>query len=140
MLWILVFAVMIIVLLVLLISYYLILRHRYSKDYDASDNSMKMYKLFLRILTLLKYEGFTLDAHDTLIMLSDRVKDRYQYENIKFGDIINIFMAYRYGEIPVTNKQLDKVQAFYKGLQSKHESETKKLKLHIEEFLFLVKR
>ena len=140
MLWILVFAVMIIVLLVLLISYYLILRHRYSKDYDASDNSMKMYKLFLRILTLLKYEGFTLDAHDTLIMLSDRVKDRYQYENIKFGDIINIFMAYRYGEIPVTDKQLDKVQAFYKGLQSKHESETKKLKLHIEEFLFLVKR
>ncbi|NLO08924.1 MAG: transglutaminase domain-containing protein [Clostridiales bacterium] len=138
-LWLLIFLSMMLVLVVILITYYLILRRRYQKEFDASDYSRKTYQLFLRILTLLRYEGFTLDAQDTLLMLSERVRDRYQYEDITFSDVINIFMAYRYGELMVTDKQFDKVSTFHEGLVNTHENETKALKLHMEEFLFLVR-
>lgn len=137
--WILILISMVIVLIIILITYYLILRHRYQKEFDASDYSRKTYKIFLRILTLLRYEGFTLEAQDTLLMLSERIRDRYQYEDITFSDVVNIFMAFRYGEIMVTDKQFDKVNTFYKGLMNAHENETKALKLHIQEFLFLVR-
>lgn len=137
--WILVFIAIVILLMLIPISYYIVSRHRYKKDYNLSDNSRKMYKLFLRILVLLKYDGFALAAGDTLIMLSDRIKDRYMYEDIVFRNVVNVFMGYRYGEIEVTDKQLNKVEIFYRGLLNKHESETKVLKLHIQEFLFLLK-
>lgn len=136
---ILVFITLIIALLVIMVSYYLLLRRRYKKEFDESDYSIRMYKLFLRILALLRYEGFTLETQDTLLMLSDRVKDRYQYEDIIFNNTVNIFMAYRYGDLPITEKQFNKVNTFYKGLMKKHEDETKAIKLHTEEFLFLVK-
>ncbi|TAH73863.1 MAG: hypothetical protein EWM47_02015 [Anaerolineaceae bacterium] len=137
--WMLVFVIMIFVIMVILISYYIVLRRRYGKEFDESDNSMKMYLLFLRILTLLKYEGFVLEANETLIMLSDRTKERYQHWGITFRHVVDIFMAYRYGEIAISDKQFEKVNTFYKGLKEKHEKETKVLKLHMEEFLFLVK-
>lgn len=138
--WLLAIITMIIVVVLILVSYYLILRHRYRKKFDASDNNWRMYQLFLRILTLLRYEGFSLEREDTLVMLSERVQDRYQYEDITFRDAVDIFMGYRYGEIPVTDKQLEKVDVFYKGLLRSHEKESKALKLHLEEFLFLLKR
>lgn len=136
---ILIFVTMVIALLLILISYYYILKRRYQKEFEKSDYSRRMYQLFLRILTLLKYEGFILGEQDTLLMLSDRIKDRYQYGDIIFRNIVDIFMAYRYGEIMVTEMQSIKVNTFYMGLKKKHEDETKALKLHVEEFLFLAK-
>lgn len=137
--WVLVFAATVLVLLIILISYYLILRHRYQREFDESDYSIKTYKTFLRILNLLKYEGFTMEEQDTLLMLSDRIKKRYEYKNITFRKAVDIYMAYRYGEEPVTQKQYEQLDAFYKGLLDKHKNETKALKLHMEELLFLIK-
>ncbi len=134
-----IFICMLLALSIILITYYLILRRRYRKEIAASDYNKKTYQMFLRILTLLRYEGFILDAQDTLLMLSERIKDRYKYDKITFRHIVNIFMAYRYGEVDVTDKQFDKVNIFYEGLLKAHENETKALKLHIEEFLFLAK-
>lgn len=130
---------MVIVVMVIMITYYLILRRRYKKQFDAADYSGKMYKLFIRILTLLRYEGFTLEVQDTLLMLSERIRDRYTYKDIGFKDVVNIFMEYRYGEVEVTKKQFDKVNTFYEGLRIAHEDETKPLKRHLEEFVFLIK-
>ena len=73
-------------------------------------------------------------------MLSERVKDRYRYEGVVFGDVINIFMAYRYGGIPVTEMQLKKVEAYHDGLMAKHAGETRKLMLYLEEFMFLIQK
>lgn len=137
--WMLIFISMIIAILVILISYYHILRYKYRKEFDVSDYSMKTYRIFLRILALLKYEGYILGAQDTVLMLSDRIKDRYQYRGINFKEVVNIFMAYRYGELKVADKQFDKVNTFYQGLMNAHENETNALKLHMEEFFFLVK-
>ena len=137
--WILVFIIMVMAILIILISYYMVLKRRYRKEFDKSDNGIKVYQLCLRILNLLKYEGFILAANETLIMLSDRTRDGYQYEDITFMEVVDIFMAFRYGELSITDKQIDKVNTFYHGLMNKHKNETKALKLHIEEFLFLVK-
>lgn len=136
----LIFLATIIIVLTIIISYYLILRRKYHKEFERYDNNNKMYLLFLRILFLLRYNGFVLGAQDTLLSLAERIKDRYQYNDIVFTDVVNVFMAYRYGDIPVTDMQLDRVDTFYRGLMTEHENETKKLKLHIEEFLFLVRR
>lgn len=137
--WVLVTLATVLILLAILTSYYLILQRRYRKEFDEFDNSEKMYHTFLRILRLLKYEGFSISTQDTLLMLSDRIKDRYQYNNVILRDIVEIFMAYRYGEVDVTDKGYDKVRIFYKGLMKHHENNTKALKLHMEEFLFLIK-
>ena len=136
---ILIFVTMIVALLLIMVSYYIVLRRRYQREFDESDYSLRMYKLFMRTLTLLRYEGYTLEAQDTLLMLSDRVKDRYKYEDIIFNNTVNIFMAYRYGELSVSEKQFYNVNTFYKGLKKKHEDESKVLRLHMEEFLFLIK-
>ena len=136
----LIFLATIIIVLTIIISYYLILRRKYHKEFERYDNNNKMYLLFLRILFLLRYNGFVLGAQDTLLSLAERIKDRYQYNDIVFTDVVNVFMAYRYGDIPVTDMQLDRVDTFYRGLMTEYENETKKLKLHIEEFLFLVRR
>ncbi len=139
-LWLAVAAAAILIILIILISYYHLLRKRYKKEFEKSDYSMKMYKTFLRVLTLLRYEGFTLGAEDTLLMLAGRVKDRYQYEEVVFYDVVNIFMAYRYGEIPLTDKDYDTVSVFYEGLKEQHKKDSSAFKLHMEEFLFLIKR
>lgn len=139
MIWVLVILATIIIFLAILTSYYLILGSRYRKKFDKFDNNEKMYHTFLRILKLLKYEGFILSTQDTLLMLSDRIKDRYQYNNIILQDVVEIYMAYRYGEVDVTDKEYVKVSIFYKGLMKHHENNTKALKLHMEEFLFLIK-
>lgn len=138
-LWIVVFIVTVCVILIILTSYYLLLRRRYKREFDESDYSIKTYKTLLRILNLLKHEGFTMGRQDTLLILSDRIKDRYKFGEIVFRDVVNIFMAYRYGEEDITHKDYDKIHIFYKGLFEGHKSETKALKLHMEEFVFLIK-
>lgn len=138
--WILAAVSVVFILLGVLISYYLILRYRYGKKFEESDYSTKMYLIFIRILILLKYEGFTLGKQETLLMLSDKIKDRYRFKDINFCDVVDIYMAYRYGEIHITKKEFDIVDIFYKGLNEHYKSKHNKLKRHLEEFLFLVKR
>jgi len=138
--WVLLIPAIFVFLLALVVLYYLVLRHKYKKEYEDTDDSGRMYLTFIRILSLLKKEGFKLTAHDTLIVFSDKIKDRFQYKGILFRDVVKIYMAYRYGEVKINEKELDKVREFYNGMMESRKQENKALRLHMEEFLFLVKR
>lgn len=126
--------------LLLLIIYDIVLRLKYKKKYNKADYSSKMYLRFLRILSMLKKNGFTLGTEDTLLNLSDRIKDLYQYKGILFKDVACVFMKYRYGETQITKAELNMVETFYKGLTDENRAETGRFKLHLEEFLFLAKK
>lgn len=130
----------ILILLILLITYYYVLRYRYHKNYDNADVSRKMYLLFLRILSLLKREGFTLDQQETILMLSDRVKDKFRFGRITFEEIAGIYMRYRYAEEQVTEAELKQVIVYHEGLKNKQREEESRLKVWFEEFLFLAKK
>lgn len=138
--WILVAAGVLAILLGALTCYFLVLEYRYRIEFKNADYSIKMYMIFIRILIILKYEGFVLGKQETLLMLCDKVKDRYLYGNVKFRDVANIYMAYRYGEIPVAKKDYDTVNIFYKGLSEYRKSNSKKIQQAFEEFIFLIKR
>ena len=86
---------------------------------------------------MLKRKGFTLGTQDTILSLSDRVKDLYHYEGIQFRHVAGIFMKYRYGSAEITEAELHMVETFYQGLLNEYRAETGRLKLHLEEFLFL---
>lgn len=137
--WILISVSVIFILLALVISYYLILAYKYRKKFEKSNYSMKIYMIFVRILMLLKYEGYTIRRQETILMLSEKVKDIYRYKDIKFGHVADIYMAYRYGEIPITELEFNTVDTFYKGLKEEHKSKINKLKQFLEEFFFLIK-
>lgn len=138
--WALVILTTVIIMLSILISYYHLLQRRYWWKFNKSDNNGKTYMIFLRILTLLKYEGFSLRKEDTLLMLSDRIKKRYKYNDIVFHDVASIFMALRYGGMTVTDEELDRVNIFYRGLKEHREDKIKGIKLYMEEWLFLMRR
>lgn len=130
----------ILVMLLIFIIYYLILRYRYRKAYEKADFSTRMYMLFLRILSMLKREGFTLDAQETILMLNERVKNHYQYKRIVFLDVARVFMRYRYAEAEVTEKEFKQVEIYCNGLMDKQKEDTGRLKRHLEEFMFLTKK
>ena len=96
--------------------------------------------LFIRILVMLKYEGFGLSRQETVLLLCDRVKDKYRYGNIIFSDVVDVYMAYRYGEIPVSKEEFETVEAFYKGLSEYRKNNNRKLKQFMEEFAFLIRK
>lgn len=127
-------------LMLLLVTYYNILRFLYRRAYDQADTNRKMYLRFLRILTILKSEGFTLEPQETILMLADRIKDTYQYHEITIREIAKIYMRYRYGEAEVTVQEQEKVDLFYQGLHNMQKDETGKLKMHLKEFMFLTRR
>ncbi|HKL80085.1 MAG TPA: transglutaminase-like domain-containing protein [Mobilitalea sp.] len=124
----------------LLVIYYNILSLLYRRAYDKADTNRKMYLLFLRILTILKSEGFTLEPQETILMLADRVKDTYQYHEITIREIAQIYMGYRYGEVEITVQEQKKVDIFYQGLHNMQKDETGKLKMLLKEFVFLTRR
>jgi hypothetical protein len=132
-----IFAVIISLILAVLIYYY-IMKYRYKKVYEEADHSKKMYLLFLRILRLLKQEGFLLDQQETILMLAKRVKDRYRYHSVTFRDVAEIFMHYRYAEAEVTNEQLEKVKLYQLGLANMRKEEENRFNLWAEEFIFLI--
>ena len=138
--WIIFILITLLLLVLALVVYYLILRRAYMKEMEEATYSNKMYLVFIRILHLLKFEGFVLGQQETLLMLADRIGDRYIYNNITFTHVANIFMSYRYGEIGVKDAEFDMVNTFYHGLMDHHKNESKPLKLHLEELVFLVKR
>lgn len=138
--WILTAAAVIIILIGVMLCYYMLLRYKYWKEYKRADYSIKMYMLFIRILIMLKYEGFSLRKNETLLMLGEKVKDVYRYNNIQFKDVAEVYMAYRYGGIPVSNEQFEMVERFYEGLTEYRNSKVKKFKHFLLEYLFLIKR
>jgi len=138
--WVLFAAGIVLILFGAITCYYLLLRYRYRKEYIEADYSRKMYMIFVRILLMLKYEGFTLGKQETLLMLSNKVKDRLRFNNIIFSDVADIYMAYRYGEIPVSKEALKAVETFYKGLSEYRKSKSKKFKLLLEDFIFLIRK
>jgi hypothetical protein len=130
----------IVILLLFFIIYYLVLKQNYKKDFERADYTRRMYLLFLRILAILKKEGYTLDATDTLLMLAERLKDHYHYDRVIFADVAQVFMRYRYAEEEITEGELRKVDIFYHGLQDKQREETGRLKMLLQEFVFLAKK
>ncbi len=135
-----IFGITILTLLLVLFIYDILLRLSYRKSFKKASYSRKMYLLFLRILALLKREGFTLGAQDTILILSDRIRDLYYYDRVIFRDVAEVFMRYRYAGAELTEAEFRKAEVFYKGLLSKRRSETSRIRMHLEEFFFLAKR
>jgi hypothetical protein len=135
-----IFVSIILLLIIVVIVYYYVLKYRYRKNFNKSDYSMKMYMLFLRILRQLKRKGFTLDDQETILMLSDRVKDHFLFNHITFLEVANIFMRYRYAEEAVTQDEFGMVEMFHDGMAKKEREDENRLKLWWEEFLFLTKK
>jgi transglutaminase-like putative cysteine protease len=129
----------VLILLIITITYYNILKHRYRKEYSKADTSRKMYLNFLKVLDLLKKEGFHLDEQETILMLAERVRDHFHYDRITFNDVANIFMRYRYAEESVTEEELDKVVLYQNGLMLRRKEEQPRFKLWLEEYLFLMR-
>ena len=127
------------ILLSLFVIYYNGLKLRYRKVYHKADSGKKMYMIFLRILALLKQEGFDLEDQETIQMLADRVKDHYLFNKILFLDVAKIFMRYRYAEEPVTDKELERVVIFQGGLAELQREKQSRAKLWLNEFIFLMK-
>ncbi len=127
-------------LLLTTLIYYHILKHRYNKAFHEADYSKRMYMLFLRIIQLLKGEGFVLQEQETILMLARRVKRRFYYDQVSFMEIASIYMRYRYAEEEITKAELDQVSVFCQGLMIKKREEERRIKIWFEEFLFLIKR
>jgi hypothetical protein len=72
-------------------------------------------------------------------MLAHRVKDYFHYDQVIFPEVANIFMRYRYAEEEITEEELKQVVHYQEGLSLKRREEQPKLKLWLEEFLFLMK-
>jgi hypothetical protein len=130
----------IVILILFLIIYYYMLKFRYKKSFNNANYNKKMYMLLLRVLKLLKREGFVLNQQETILMLSKRVKDHFCYDRITFQEVANIFMRYRYAEADVTQLEYEQVAVFHKGLSNKQREEENKLKVWLGEFIFLTKK
>lgn len=135
-----IFLAAVFLLLLTVIIYYNILKYRYKKIFEQSDYNKKMYMLFLRILRLLKREGYALEQQETILMLSKRVKSQFKFEHITFEDVAEIFMRYRYAQKDITKAEYNKVNLYHEGLQEKKKEEEKRIKLWLEELLFLTRR
>ncbi len=122
------------------ICYYYIVRYQYQKNFQKADFTGRMYMLFLRILRLLKLEGYGLEPQETLLMMAGRVKGEYCFEGITYTDIVYIYMKYRYAQQEITEKELKKTTLFLKGLESRQREERSKFAYFLEEFLFLSKK
>lgn len=58
--WVLLIPAIFVFLLALVVLYYLVLRHKYKKEYEDTDDSGRMYLTFIRILSLLKKRDLNL--------------------------------------------------------------------------------
>lgn len=129
----------VLILLIIIITYYNVLKYRYRKDYNKADTGRKMYLMFLKVLEILKKEGFQMEEQETILMLAHRVKDHFHYDRITFYDVANVFMRYRYAEELVSEEDLSKVVLYQNGLVLKRKEEQPSIKLWLEEYIFLMK-
>jgi hypothetical protein len=122
-----------------IMGYYSYLKYQRKKEYKKADDSRKMYMQFLRILDLLKREGYELEQQETILMLSKRVKNDFSYSQVTFPVVAKVFMQYRYAEMKVTPKDLELVVIYQEGLADKKKQEQKWFQLWWEDFVFLMK-
>ncbi len=127
------------ILLSLIVIYYNSLKLRYRKQYQKAGCSKKMYMMFLRVLALLKQEGFGLEEQETIQMLAERVRDHYLFNRILFNDVAKIYMRFRYAEEAVTEEELEKVIIFQRGLAEIQHDKNPRVKLWLNEFILLMK-
>lgn len=128
------------IIVTLIIIYYLTLKYRYKKSFIKADDSKKTYMLFLRILHLLKREGFCLQQQETILMLSERINKVYCYEQVTFSEVADIFMRYRYAEEKMTKQDFYYVNLFHQGIAKQVLEQESRMKAWLEEFLFLAGR
>ena len=128
------------IILMVIVLYYCFLKYQYKKQLDKGDNNKKMYLLFLRILYYLKRRGFTLSKQETILMLAQRVDALYQYDEVTFPGVAEVFMRYRYAEHTVTEDELSTVITFHKGIEHKYRENRSKLRLWLDEFGYLMRK
>jgi transglutaminase-like putative cysteine protease len=128
------------IMLFILAVYYSILKYNYALVFEKSDYSKKMYMLFLRILMMLKREGFVLEQQETIRMLAQRLKEKFPYVENEFSKVADIFMHYRYAGAQVTKEEFELVYQYQKELLTKQQKEQKRLRLLVEDLVFLSKK
>lgn len=134
-----IFLGIIFIVFVTILFYYNLLRLRYRQTFKKADDNKKMYLQFLRILRLLGKMGFVLEQQETIQMLAYRVKNHYDYEQVSFQGVANIYMRYRYAEASISKEEYKQVELFHDRLYATYQKEHKRYKLWIEEFLFLAR-
>jgi hypothetical protein len=95
--------------------------------------------MFLKVLDLLKKEGYHLEEQETILMLANRVKDQFHYDRVIFLEVANIFMRFRYAQETITEEELKQVVIYKEGLALKRREEQPGFKLWLEEFIFLMR-
>lgn len=128
------------VLIIAIVIYYNVLKLGYKRDFDKANYNDKIYMLFLRILRLLKKEGFEMSPDETVIMLAERVEEHFKYEGVSFTEVARIYMLYRYADEEIGNREYESVAAYQQGLANEYRSENNKLKVWLEELVFLSRR
>ena len=126
------------ILIILILTYYSILKIRYKKVYHKADTGKRMYIIFLRILNQLRLEGFKREEQETIQMLSRRVNNHYEFLHVSFPELAKVFMKYRYAEEAVLEEELERFEIYQNGLSAKRRSERNRFLLWLEDFLFLM--
>jgi uncharacterized membrane protein len=129
----------VLILLIIVITYYNVLKYHHRKEYNKADTTRKMYLIFLKVLETLKKEGYQMEEQETILMLANRVRDHFHYDRITFYDVASIFMRFRYAEEVISEEDLSKVVLYQKGLMIKRKEEQPRIKLWLEEYIFLMK-
>jgi len=137
--WIIVIIVSFVTLILLFLIYYSILLLRYKRAFNDADNNKKMYMLFLRILWLLRVEGFTLQPQETIVRYAQRVNEYFKLESMEFRDVAKIYMDYRYGGVEVTEKEGELIYRYTLELESNHRKKVNKLRFILQKLAFLSK-
>ncbi len=121
----------------LLVFYYLFLKKRYKKEFSNASYSKKTYMLFIRILRLLNYERFELEVQETILALSHRIGDSYEYDGIRFEEVARIYMRYRYGEEDLLEEDYRQMAVFHDGLLEERRKRVSRLKFAMEDLMLL---
>jgi transglutaminase-like putative cysteine protease len=129
----------VLIILMIIITYYNVLKYHHNKEYNKADTSRKMYLMFLKVLEILNKEGYRMEEQETILMLANRVRDHFHYDRITFYDVASIFMRFRYAEEVISEEDLSKVVLYQKGLVLKRKEEQPRIKLWLEEYIFLMK-
>ena len=129
----------ILIVIIIVLAYYYLLKYRHHKEYSLADVNRRMYLNFLKVLDLLKKEGFQLEEQETILMLAQRVGNHFQFERITFLEVANIFMRYRYADELIREEDLNQVVLYQEGLALKRRRDQPKLKRWLEEYIFLMR-
>lgn len=114
--------------IILIVLTYIILQVRIKIRYRKATDNQKFYLCFLRIMFLLKKEGYSLNESETIKMYANRVPKRYCYNGITLEDIAQQYMDYRYGEVARTKEHIVKIELYVNGLENHRRERLSRLK------------